>query len=113
MMQRWWKIVAAIAYLHPRQLLFWVWRRLLQPRLQRRVRPVAAPPCCQPARFCVLHRRRDLAGGSLTWEPEGEARLWVYNLHYFALLLDEETRRATAERQALFAHWIAANPGGQ
>lgn len=113
MMQRWWKIVAAIAYLHPRQLLFWVWRRLLQPRLQCRVPPVAAPPYSHPARFCFLNHHRDFAAGSLTWEPEGEARLWVYNLHYFAFLHDEETQRSTAEKKALIAHWIAANPRGQ
>src|SRR5690625_1994508 len=108
MMQRWLKIVAAIAYLHPRQLQFWVWRRLSQPRLQCRVTPVAAPPYSHPARFCFLNHHRDFAAGSLTWEPEGEARLWVYNLHYFPFLHDEETQRSTAEKRALIAHWIAA-----
>src|SRR5690625_7191641 len=106
------KSLTSIGHLRPRQLLFWVWRRLLQPRLQRSTALVAAPPYPHPARFCFLNHHRDFAAGSLTWEPEGEARLWVYKLHYFAFLHDEETQRSTAKKKALIAHWIEANPLG-
>lgn len=108
--RNWLRTLFAVRYLRRSQLLFWIWRRVVQPRLDQSMGPATAPPYPAAVSFQFLNHERTFPAGSLDWQPAGASRLWVYNLHYFSFLHDEE--RSVEERQALIAHWVAANPRG-
>lgn len=77
----------------------------------------AAPPVCRipvarsavavelpPFIFRFLNHEQTFAAGEFSWQPPGQSRLWIYNLHYFDWLRDE--RRSAADKAALIAHWV-------
>jgi uncharacterized heparinase superfamily protein len=104
------RTLRTLAALRPGQLAMLVWRRGLQPRLRRRPAVPDAPAFGDALAFQFLNRERVFAPGEFNWQPAGEHRLWIYNLHYFGYLND--TAYPLAQQLALIEHWIAANPKG-
>ena len=100
-----------LRHLRTGQLLYWVWRRGVQPRFGFKPPGVGhVLPYAHGVSFCFLNQPHQFATGELDWQPTGHSRLWVYNLHYFNCLRDPA--RSADENAALIRHWIAANPVG-
>ncbi len=100
-----------VRYLRASQLVAWIWRRGVQPRLQSRpavLSRASAPAHASPISFRFLNCERAFRAGEFSWQPEGQSRLWVYHLHYFDWLRDD-ARDASVDAN-LIDHWIHANP---
>lgn len=112
-----------LRHLKPIQLVGRVRFRLSRPSPDERPAPPlrAAGPWVQPAqgrasllgsdRVRFLNVERTLAPGN--WEPEGAAKLWTYNLHYFGDLTAEGAQGRVEWQRALMERWVRENPPGR
>jgi uncharacterized heparinase superfamily protein len=64
-----------------------------------------------PDRVRLLNHEADISAPS-AWNDPAQAKLWLYNLHYFDWLGAECDAERTKWRRALVARWIAQNPPG-
>ena len=65
-------------------------------------------------RFCFINEDKDISEVlSARWRPEA-SRLWLYNVHYFDFLKDEELEAGLQDRLALqlIENWYDSNPQG-
>ena len=74
-----------------------------------------APAAVKPSLLGPDHVRFLNVDGTLSagWEPAGAAKLWTYNLHYFADLAAEHAAQRAAWQRQMMAQWIQGNPPGQ
>lgn len=111
-----------LRHLRPGQVSNRVARRLRRPRLDASpapgLRPATGPWVTPIARAQSLFddgtalflNRRARVDGAAAWNDPTQAKLWLYNLHYF----DDLTRPGDAAFQAgMIARWIAENPAPQ
>lgn len=94
----------------------------------RKIRPDLRPPpevCCpslgwqmpaarrpsmlSPTRFCFLNETRDIPAPSY-WQSAELQKLWLYNLHYFDCLNEENAEGRDRWHRNFIGRWIAENP---
>jgi len=114
-------LLATVAHLEPRQVVWQVRRRAAPLRalpaaggvegLGRRsaVLPARSPETLVAKEGFRFLNRTFPFSGERRWEPEGAERLWTYHLHYFQYLHALPARRALE----LMRDWIEANTDPQ
>jgi uncharacterized heparinase superfamily protein len=60
--------------------------------------------------FVFLNEEHVLS--EIGWEPECVSQLWLYNLHYFDCLAQQQSRDSLPQVQNLISDWINKNPWG-
>jgi uncharacterized heparinase superfamily protein len=74
--------------------------------------PILRPgPMRRGSSFHFLNRQATVADAA-DWNTDRQAKLWVYNLHYFDWLREEDAPRRVAEDEVWLDRWIADNPLG-
>jgi uncharacterized heparinase superfamily protein len=74
--------------------------------------PILRPgPIRREATFRFLNRDATVVDAA-DWNSSAQAKLWVYNLHYFDWLREEAAPRRAADDAAWLDRWIADNPAG-
>jgi uncharacterized heparinase superfamily protein len=103
------------------QLYGRAWFRLTRPRpdfraaaprrrLKGWVEPVGRPPALVGPDEIILINQPGRIAGSASWNDPAQAKLWLYNLHYFDELSAPADARRQGWRRDLIARWIAENP---
>lgn len=105
-----WIVAHTLRHLRPMQLMYWGWRRVLQPRLESQVSGGISQAFQSPVQFSFLNRTVRFVGQEFRWYEPKQSRLWNYNLHYFNYLRDPS--RSDTEKFSLIQYWIEANPKG-
>ena len=115
------RLLNTVKYLKPVQVYSRIWFRLYRPAPDLRpapgtrriagswVEPVEKPPSLVSSRrFRFLNEEHE-CDFPAAWNREEWGKLWLYNLHYFDCLAEDDRQKQQAE---LIARWIADNPPG-
>lgn len=121
-MDRLFRYYYTLSTLRPVQIYGRLWFRLYRPSIRQgdppTVRTVTgnweAPACRLPSMsgpesFTFLSHTAHLTGPA-SWNDPAQAKLWLYNLHYFDDLNAAKAEERTAWHQAFIERWVRENP---
>ncbi len=111
-----------VKYLKPVQIYGRIWYYLYRPRVPSLISPsirfpdnTFTPPIkkerslISPTRFRFLNQEHDAVRDS-DWNNPAIDKLWLYNLHYFDYLNEEDGEKENVIHQQIIEQWIDENP---
>ncbi len=111
-----------VKYLKPVQIYSRIWHHFYKPRVPSLTIPSAnlpdntfTPPIkkrkslISPTRFRFLNQEHDILRAS-DWNNPAIDKLWLYNLHYFDYLNQEDGEQENGIYQQIIERWIDENP---